>query len=517
VRQSEAIGAQLDVAEEEQVDVERARAVAGRIEGAAARYLDLLAEVEQLLGLELGANPDRRVEEVRLVEHLADRLGLIRGGDRLDLYPVLAQHRHRRAQVGLAVSDVRAQAQIAGTRNPHRSLGLFCLVLVGLFGSLVDDLDRNLLDRQRQRRLGLGGTDADGLAAIAFHQALTDDLGKSLEGAIAALGRGEGDDVADLGVVNRVVDAIGEHRVAVGHVEGDVELEPLPDLLLGVADAMVGIDREPSQLDLDPRLNTVAAWFVHVLNLADGQFAHPCEIVDSVADQVLIESRFRGPEKSGNGGYACGILARFLEPAPVEVTLRLPPPLNRDLTIEAGGGEAVMRDGEAIVAEAAAKGELELALPNPVGFEEAAAARKGSPLQRNHPFPACFVCGPERCEDGGLCLTCGPIEGGEAVAAPWLVDDSLPLDDGAVAAEFVWSVLDCPGGIAGMLVPDVGVCVLGRLAARIDGRIEPGMSCVAMGWPIDREGRKLRAGSAIFSADGEPLAQGLATWIELKS
>lgn len=103
------------------------------------------------------------------------------------------------------------------------------------------------------------------------------------------------------------------------------------------------------------------------------------------------------------------------------------------------------------------------------------------------------------------------------MAAPWRVDRSLPLEDGAVAPELVWSALDCPGGIAAMLVPDVGVAVLGRLAARTDGQIEPGSTCVAMGWPIDRDGRKLRAGSAIFSADGDLLAQALATWIELKT
>src|SRR6185295_14542287 len=74
---------------------------------------------------------------------------------------------------------------------------------------------------------------------------------------VAALGRGEGDDVAHIGVVDRVLDPVGEHRVAVGHVEGDVELEPLPDLLLGVADPVVGVDRKAMQLDLDPRLDPV--------------------------------------------------------------------------------------------------------------------------------------------------------------------------------------------------------------------------------------------------------------------
>lgn len=252
------------------------------------------------------------------------------------------------------------------------------------------------------------------------------------------------------------------------------------------------------------------------MNLADGQPAQHCEIVGKMAAQATIESRFRGPAESGNGGYACGTLARFLEPATAEVTLRLPPPLDRPLAVETENGRATIRDGEAIVAEAEASDGLELDLPRPVGVEEAGAARAGSPLRHAHPFPQCFVCGPERCENDGLCVTCGPLDGGEAVAAPWHVDGSLPEENGAVAPELIWSVLDCPGGIAAMLVPDVGTCVLGRLTARIDARIEPGMTCVAMGWPIERDGRKLRAGSAIFSADGEPLAQALATWIELR-
>ena len=78
---------ELEVAEQEQVDVERARAVAGGVELAAALGLDLLAEVEQRLRLEVGADADGGVEEVGLVEDLADRLGLVGGGDRLDLDP----------------------------------------------------------------------------------------------------------------------------------------------------------------------------------------------------------------------------------------------------------------------------------------------------------------------------------------------------------------------------------------------------------------------------------------------
>lgn len=235
-----------------------------------------------------------------------------------------------------------------------------------------------------------------------------------------------------------------------------------------------------------------------------------------MVDEVLIASRFRGPPDSGNGGYSCGALARFLSPRSAEVTLRLPPPLDRPLAVETAGGEAVLRDGDAVVAEGRAIDGLDVEIPDPLGVREASAARDGSPFQQAHPFPECFVCGPAQHRDDGLGVTCGPA-GERVVASPWYVGDSLPNEDGVVAPEIVWSVLDCPGGIAGMVLPDLGVCMLGRLAARISGRIEVGTTCVAMGWPIDREGRKFHAGSAVFSADGELLAHARATWIELRT
>jgi hypothetical protein len=251
------------------------------------------------------------------------------------------------------------------------------------------------------------------------------------------------------------------------------------------------------------------------VNLADGQPAYPYEIVREVADRVVIEHRFRGPSDSGNGGYVCGALARFAAPRSAEVTLRLPPPLDRPLEVAVDGGNVVMRDGEAVVADAREIDELELEIPDPVGVEQAAAAREASPMQHEHPFPECFVCGPARQAGDGLGVTCGPV-GEELVASPWHVDDSIPTEDGEVSPEILWSVLDCPGGISSMLLPGVGMSVLGRLAAQIHRGVEPGTTCVAIGWPIERDGRKLQAGSALFSESGELLAHGRATWIELK-
>ena len=76
-------------------------------------------------------------------------------------------------------------------------------------------------------------------------------MAEALERPVAALGRGQRDDVADLGVVDRVLEPVGEHRIAVGHVEADVDLEPLADLPLGLGDPVMGVDGEAANLDLD--------------------------------------------------------------------------------------------------------------------------------------------------------------------------------------------------------------------------------------------------------------------------
>lgn len=47
-----------------------------------------------------------------------------------------------------------------------------------------------------------------------------------------------------------------------------------------------------------------------------------------MSETIVIPRRFRGPLTSGNGGYTCGLLAGIVG-GEAEVTLRLPPPLER--------------------------------------------------------------------------------------------------------------------------------------------------------------------------------------------
>jgi hypothetical protein len=229
--------------------------------------------------------------------------------------------------------------------------------------------------------------------------------------------------------------------------------------------------------------------------------------VSAMSDEVVIDRRFRGPPDSANGGYACGLLAAFVKGGPaVEVTLREPPPLDAPLAVEAANGSARLLDGDSLVAEGRAVDAPELAVPDP-----------GSPMHSEHPYPSCFVCSSERAPGDGLRITCGPVPGREAelVAAPFEIDGDLAGADGNVRPELVWSVLDCPSGIAGMLVPEQGISVLGRLTARLLRPVPAGATHVAIGWPTGRDGRKHYSATAILDRDGQTLALASATWIEL--
>jgi hypothetical protein len=228
---------------------------------------------------------------------------------------------------------------------------------------------------------------------------------------------------------------------------------------------------------------------------------------------IVISRRFRGPPESGHGGYTCGLLAREID-GPAAVTLKKPPPLERQLTLERGSdGRLLLRDGETVVAQAQPT-SLELEPPAPVALEQAQAARSGYVGFRDHPFPHCFACGPDRDEGDGLRLFPGPIGGRDVIACAWRPDPALAGEDGAVRSEFVWAALDCPTAFACDLTsPPI---VLARLTGRIDKPIHAGEQHVVTAWHIAQDGRKHHSACAISTPEGDLLALSQALWIELK-
>lgn len=210
--------------------------------------------------------------------------------------------------------------------------------------------------------------------------------------------------------------------------------------------------------------------------------------------RTTISSRFRGPAASGNGGYTCGITALAVTPGPAEVRLMRPPPLERPLELAVGSdlSGSQLLDGSDTVAVARPVDAIDVTPPEPITFDEAteaAAAFDVEAYRKQHPFPGCFTCGPDRSPGDGLRIFPAHIPQLDAIASPWVPDASLGGD--SVAPEFVWAALDCPSGLAWVHHPEPAPPhVLGQLAADIRRTPKIGERCVAAGWLLAVDGRK---------------------------
>ena len=234
--------------------------------------------------------------------------------------------------------------------------------------------------------------------------------------------------------------------------------------------------------------------------------------MDKPVTALSVARRFNGPPSSGNGGYSAGAIATAIGEA-VAVRLHQPVPLDRELIVRKCEDRWEVHDGEMLVASAK-RSDVEADVPPAPSYAEALERSKLYVGFKQHPFPDCFVCGTHRKRHDGLCIYPGAIEGSRLLAAPWLPDETLDNGAGKVKPEFVWAALDCPGYFA---AAHPSFALLGEFAVHVDRLVHVDEPCVVTAWPISREGRKLRAGTALFDEDGERCALGVATWIELKS
>jgi hypothetical protein len=227
--------------------------------------------------------------------------------------------------------------------------------------------------------------------------------------------------------------------------------------------------------------------------------------------EVVVDGRFHGPPGMGNGGYSAGLLAEQFVDGPVEITLKRPIPLDTSLSLERwAGGPVLLQQNGTILAEALTA-NLEIDVPIPPAYGEAVLARQAFGGFKEHPFPTCFVCGPQH--DDGLHIFPGPIDGRALVAAPWTPHQALADDSGLVLPRYLWAALDCPGGIA--VSTGAQPIVLGRITGEILGRLRVGERCVVIGWEMGRNGRKRFAGTAVFSETGQLIGRAKAIWFEI--
>jgi hypothetical protein len=226
---------------------------------------------------------------------------------------------------------------------------------------------------------------------------------------------------------------------------------------------------------------------------------------------IRIERRFCGPPDSGNGGYACGRLARYLAGSSL-VRLEVPPPLDAEMSVNKSGSSVELVQGASVVARAR-PAVMSLDIPAAPSFAEAETAARSYRGFRAHPFPGCFVCGPERAAGDGLRIFAGPLRSG-VVACTWVPDTSLGDGKGRVLTEFVWSALDCPGAFS-FEFPDKTPVLLGEMAASLRSPVAVGERLIIVGWELARDERRHFTGTALFTEAGECRACARATWFEM--
>jgi hypothetical protein len=242
-------------------------------------------------------------------------------------------------------------------------------------------------------------------------------------------------------------------------------------------------------------------------------------VTESTVDtELLIASRFRGPARSGNGGYTSGALAALAPDGWPATTVRLsqPPPLDVAMRVTRSDELLVASYDGAEVARATPADHDPVPVP-PVDVETARAASAGYPGLVAHPFPTCFACGTGRDEGDGLRIFPGPTADGR-VAATWTPDEGVEADwheyrepTPEVGHAVTWAALDCIGGWAA----DIGarLMVLGTMTARLRSLPAVGVEHVVVGEPRGESGRKRMSAASLYTADGQLVGTAEHVWI----
>lgn len=239
-------------------------------------------------------------------------------------------------------------------------------------------------------------------------------------------------------------------------------------------------------------------------------------------EHVMVPDRFRGPPRSGNGGYAGGVFAALLqapERTPVEVTLRAPVPLDTPMTVTRNDNGVDIFLADQLIAEVRQAASLELRMPNPPGFEDALSRRPESlslQVREGSPFPGgrgmhpiCFCCGADHPD--GLNVFAARMDENQ-VAAAWTTDQRWEDETGSIPPAYLWTALDCPGQVA-YAVEGIRTGLLGRITANIYCPAPAGEDYVVTAWRERIEGKKHFAGTAIFDRTGTLIASALSIWI----
>jgi hypothetical protein len=229
---------------------------------------------------------------------------------------------------------------------------------------------------------------------------------------------------------------------------------------------------------------------------------------------IVIDEQFRGPPSSGNGGYVGGLMASAIG-GPVTVVLRAPIPIATPLRLKGDHDRLTLVDAAGgLIAEAVPAREPMSAPPAPPSEADAeAAGARFIGLERMF-HPVCFCCADSLEPGYGLRVFVGQTDGAPAgqVSGSWTPLAPFGDADGLIPNAVIWAALDCPGSVA-WVVTEGGGGLLGTMTCEITRRPRVGEACIVTAWPIEQSGRKRMSGTALFTGDGELLAQSRQVWI----
>jgi hypothetical protein len=219
--------------------------------------------------------------------------------------------------------------------------------------------------------------------------------------------------------------------------------------------------------------------------------------------ELLVPTRFRGPARSGNGGWSAGAIAAVAPWTTVTVRLSAPPPLETPMSLtEQDGALVATYDGTEVLRATEATTE-----PTPAPYVDPQAAREAEaryPGLEGHPFPTCFVCGTGRAEGDGLRIFAGPVREGVS-AATWTPTEAT--------TEQSWAAMDCPGAWAA----DIGerMMVLGTMTARLDRLPVVGEEHVVVGEVREVKGRRSMTATTLYDAAGGLVGTAEHVWVSV--
>ncbi len=233
--------------------------------------------------------------------------------------------------------------------------------------------------------------------------------------------------------------------------------------------------------------------------------------------RIEIPKTHGGPPGIGHGGYVVGLLSKNISGA-AQVTLRKPAPLDTPLDVVLTEDGWELRRGDEVIADATAA-KLDLVVPNAPSLDAARAAEEHSPSRWNQRgvHPTCFGCAQFRDDDLGLGIGVGPltVDGVDMVASTWKPRAEHADADGVVDPQIVVAAIDCPGAFA-FIAYEQGAGLLGRMIVEQFAPVRAETDHIVMAWQIETDGRKLFAGSALTSADGQVLAASRQTWFPMQ-